>query len=644
MSNHLKGQTSPYLLQHMETPVDWYPWGEDAFKKAEREDKPIFLSIGYSTCHWCHVMAHESFENKEIADILNQYFVSIKVDREERPDIDSVYMHVCQMLTGGGGWPLSIFMTAQQKPFFAGTYFPPVSREMIGFPDLLLAIAKKWKKNKDELLQSAQDILEHIHSSGQNKSEKIKIDLADQAAAIFSESFDRECGGFGSAPKFPAPHNLVFLMLYSQRKNTQELFWQVDTTLEKMRRGGLFDHIGYGFSRYSTDRHYLVPHFEKMLYDNALLILAYSLAYEIGHNQIFIDTAEKTAQYLLREMTGEQGQFYSAQDADSDGEEGKFYTWSYEEIKELLGEERGEQFCVYYGITPQGNFEGKNIPNLLNGHEIGDEFERERKILYHYRKKRTALLLDDKVLTAWNALAVCAMSVLYRVTKKQEYLLAAEKCVQFLEKNLIDKSIVFVSWRDGVRSVTGFLDEYAYYTMALLSVYEASLKLNYKKRAEEICIEARRQFEDSKGGYFLYGKENSDLITRPKETYDGAMPSGNSVMAYCLVRLSQLTQKAEYQQAAERQLAFMSAEAQHYPAGYSMFLIAMLLYLEPPQKITVVLSEQDKKEDIKKKMPNYADITILMEPVEGYQLLNGKTTYYVCRNHTCLQPSNQLLE
>jgi len=642
MSNHLKGQSSPYLLQHMDNPVDWYPWGEAAFEKAKKENKPVFLSIGYSTCHWCHVMAHESFEDPEIAKILNQCFVSIKVDREERPDIDHVYMNICQVLTGNGGWPLSIFMTPNQKPFFAGTYFPPISGGMIGFRELLLAIADKWESNRSELLQSAQEILTHIHPVQQEEQTEIREHLIDQAVKVFFERFDKKYGGFGSAPKFPAAHNLIFLMLYAQRKEEQEIFYQVDTTLEKMRRGGIFDQIGYGFSRYSTDPYFLVPHFEKMLYDNALLILAYSLAYKIGHCKIFLDTAEKTAEYILREMTGEQGQFYSSQDADSEGEEGKYYVWTYKEICELLGKEKGREFCSYYGITKQGNFEGKNIPNLLNSHEICDPYKQERNILYDYRKKRTALLLDDKVLMSWNALMICAMVVLYRITKKEKYFSAAENCYHFLENNLVEQNLVFVSWRNGNRSVHGFLDDYAYYTMALLTLYETSHHTNYLKRAEEICQEIDSQFKDNKGGYFLYGSKNSKLITRPKETYDGALPSGNSIIAYCLVRLSQLTQKEKYEQAAKKQLAFMSSEARYYPAGYSMFLTAMQLYLYPPQKIIIVLSKQDKEENIRKNLPEYADITIYTQPKDGYQLLNGKTTYYICKNHTCLPPSNKI--
>ena len=661
MSNHLKGQTSPYLLQHAENPVYWYPWGEEAFEKALREDKPIFLSIGYSTCHWCHVMARESFEDPRTAEILNQNFISIKVDREERPDIDSVYMNTCQALTGSGGWPMSIFMTAEQKPFFAGPYFPPESRYgTVGFPDLLLAIAKKWKDSRTELLDSAEKILAYISRQDKESPGKSSQDLPELAADIFSKSFDERNGGFGAAPKFPTPHNLIFLILYSKIRNNRTAFRQAEITLEKMRRGGIFDHIGFGFSRYSTDKYYLVPHFEKMLYDNALLILAYCSAYKASGNTGLLDTAEKTAEYIFREMTGELGEFYSAQDADSEGEEGKYYVWSKKEIYKVLGTEKGVRFCEYFGITEEGNFEGRNIPNLLNGREISDEFEVQKKLLYNYRKSRARLHLDDKVLTSWNSLMICAMSMLYRVTGNRSYLSAAERAYQFIEQYLSEGNLLYVSCRNHVRSVRGFLDEYAYYTMALLSLYETTSKSGYLARAEQICGETKKQFEDPHGGFFLYGTQNSTLITRPKETYDGALPSGNSVMAYCLVRLSQITSDAQvdklfepgsqagqagteehYRKAAEQQLAFMAGESGHYPAGYSMFLIAKLFYDDPPQKITVVILKDEKPENIFSQLPLYADVSLKTED-ETHALLNGKTTYYVCKNHMCLPPANEI--
>lgn len=609
MSNRLKYEKSPYLLQHADNPVDWYPWCQEAFEKAEREDKPVFLSIGYSTCHWCHVMERESFENEEIARILNKYFVSVKVDREERPDIDSVYMSVCQTMTGSGGWPMSIFMTPLQKPFFAGTYFPPVTiRGMTGLKDLLLAIADRWQQDKDALVQSAEKILAHlIDVTEEELCEGIDTSLPERAAELLSGSYDEANGGFGDAPKFPMPYNLIFLTLYAKlypqgisqnmrlrRGQTssgnmykeEKIFKMVRVTLDKMRRGGLFDQIGYGFSRYSTDAYFLVPHFEKMLYDNALLIAAYAIAYKEAGDGEFLDTAERTALYMLREMSGPAGEFYSAQDADSEGEEGKFYVWGYDEIINVIGRERGERFCKYFGVTKKGNFEGKNILNLLSGEDICDNFSEEKRLLYDYRKSRARLHLDDKVLTSWNSLAICGLCILYQVSGKKEYLQAAKRTQEYIEGNLTDGNILYVSCRGGRGQVKGFLDEYACYTAALISLYDSGFQEMYLERAKEICNEAARQFADDRnGGYFLYGLENGRLITRPKEVYDNSLPSGNSVMAYCLVRLAEITGKEEYEEAAKRQLAFMSGAAEHYPAGCCMFLIAELLYMHPPKKV-----------------------------------------------------------
>ncbi len=646
MKNRLKNQTSPYLLQHASQPVDWYPWGDEAFAKAKREEKPIFLSVGYSTCHWCHVMAHECFENEKIASVLNRYFVSIKVDREERPDIDSVYMAVCQAFTGSGGWPMSIFMTAEQKPFFAGAYFPPETvHGRMGFFPLLLTVAAKWETEREKLLDSADYLISCLHQSDQAKNQTILDRLPELAAEQFNDQFDSACGGFGPAPKFPLPHNLIFLMLYALQNNSRKTADQALFTLERMRRGGIYDQIGYGFSRYSTDRYFLVPHFEKMLYDNALLIISYAAAYCLSGKKVFLDTARETAEYVCRELGDSQGGFYSAQDADSEGEEGKFYVFRKQEILAVLGEKRGNAFLSHFGMTEKGNFEGKNIPNLLNGKEIDETFDAERKLLYTYRKSRAALHLDDKILTAWNSLMICALSVLYRVTGENQYLLRAQQTQLFIESYLSEHAQLYVGCRNGVRTTKGFLDDYACYTAALLCLYEADEDAGRLKRAEEILYESEAQFGDNTGGYFLYGAKNGTLITRPKETFDGALPSGNSVMAYCLVRLSQLVpeeeRRAEYRRKAERQLAFLSSQARQNPTGYGMFLTALLYYLSPPKKITVVTTKTDSREKILSALPLYADVKILTEETGQYQLKNNKTTYYICENNTCRLPTNE---
>ena len=640
MSNQLKNTSSPYLLQHAENPVNWYPWCEEAFERAKSEDKPIFLSIGYSTCHWCHVMAHESFENEKTAEILNQYFISIKVDREERPDIDSVYMSVCQAFTGSGGWPMSIFMTWDKKPFFAGTYFPPKSHYgMPGFPDLLNAIASQWNNNRKKLLQSAEQIIEHLKNTKSDNKAKNK-NFVDEALQIFSDSFDEFNGGFGSAPKFPTPHNLLFLMLYAKQNQNSHAQKMAEKTLLQIRKGGIFDHIGYGFSRYSTDKYFLAPHFEKMLYDNALLIIAYSAAYSLTKNEIHLDTAEKTAEYILREMTSSDGCFYSAQDADSDSVEGKYYTFTFDEIIQVLGTENGKRFAETFDITKYGNFEGVNIPNLLKSNNLNADFDNELKRLYDYRKNRTKLHLDDKILLSWNAMAITALSMLYRVAHDDKYLNAAINAENFIEKNLCNGMQLYTSWRNGIHSDTAFLDDYAYYIAALIELYNSTLNISYLKKAEQFCNEAIRLFSDKKdSGFYLSESDHTELFMNPKEVYDGAIPSGNSVIAYNFVRLYRLTENEKYHELAEKQLAFLSSQAIDYPAGHCMFLVAKMLHENPPEHITIALKNDSDLEKMKFTIPFLSNILVTKEN-EKYPLLNDKTTYYVCRNHACLPPVN----
>ena len=640
MSNHLKNTVSPYLLQHSENPVDWYPWCDEAFEKAKSEDMPIFLSIGYSTCHWCHVMAHESFENYETAEILNKHFISIKVDREERPDIDSVYMSVCQAFTGSGGWPMSIFMTWDKKPFFAGTYFPPRQKYgMSGFPDLLHTIADLWSKDRGRLLRSADGIIKHLKNAEQVDT-NADNDLCETAAQSLLDSFDRTNGGFGSAPKFPMPHNLLFLMLYAKQNHSSEPIKAVEKTLIQMRKGGIFDQIGYGFSRYSTDKYFLAPHFEKMLYDNALLMIAYSAAYSAAENPLYLDTAEKTAEYVLREMTSPQGGFYSAQDADSDGVEGKYYTFTRDEIVNVLGKEKGERFANAFDIIENGNFDGVNIPNLLKSGDMNSRFTEEIQILYSYRKKRTSLHIDDKILLSWNSMMIAALAMLHRISGNDRYLNAALKAQRFIEENMCDSTVLYASWRSGVLSNESFLDDYAFYTAALIELYNSTLDEKYLKKAERFCNEAvKRFYEDENGGFYLSKRDSAELFMNPKEIYDGAIPSGNSVMAYDLVRLYQLTENVEYGELAGKLLAFLASRAGDYPSGHCMFLTAKMMFDHPPEHITVAVKRGDKPEELKKRLPLTANIRIVSECAE-FPLLNGKTTYYVCRDNFCLPPTN----
>ena len=643
MSNQLKNETSPYLLQHAKNPVNWYPWCEEAFHKAKTENKPIFLSIGYSTCHWCHVMAHESFEDNKTAEILNKYFISIKVDREERPDIDSVYMSVCQAFTGSGGWPMSIFMTWDKRPFFAGTYFPPQSRYgMPSFSELLNTIAKQWNSNQADLLESAEEVINHLKNTRLDENVQTDNDLIQRAVQIFEHTFDATHGGFGDAPKFPTPHNLIFLMLYAKQNNNPSALKMAEKTLKQMRKGGIFDHIGYGFSRYSTDKYYLAPHFEKMLYDNALLIIAYASAYSITGNNIYLETAEKTAEYILNEMTSEGGGFYSAQDADSEGIEGKYYTFSLKEIVNILGEDKGREFANVFNITDKGNFEGMNIPNLLKSNDLMVDFKDEIKKLYSYRKNRFNLHLDDKILLAWNSMMIAALSMLYRVTRNKKYLNAAQKAQEFIEKNLSDGQKLYTSFRDGKRSNHAFLDDYAFYVAALIELYNSTLDKNYLEKAEKFCKETIELFMDNKkGGFYLSDPNNTELFINPKETYDGAIPSGNSVMAYNLVRLYQIREEEEYKELLEKQITFMSAKTYEYPSGNSMFLIAMLLYEDYIPHITIALKEDSDLSQIREKLPLMANVSVVTENT-NYPLLNNQTTFYVCKNRNCLPPTNEV--
>ena len=642
MSNRLANETSPYLLQHKDNPVDWYPWGEEAFRRAAEEDKPVFLSIGYSACHWCHVLAHESFEDEEIAALLNEHFISVKVDKEERPDVDSVYMTVCQAFTGSGGWPTSIFMTADKKPFFAGTYFPKASQGgMIGFRDLLLAIHEAWTSERDGLLQQSEAILAQLKRP-ESTSNDGDDDPIEVAVAHYQRLYDDKHGGFGRAPKFPTPHNLLFLLDHYERYGTPACLYMAEHTLHQMYRGGLFDHIGFGFCRYATDKRFLIPHFEKMLYDNALLILAYSKAYTVTKQALYLEVAEKTATYILREMTSPEGGFYSSQDADSEGVEGQYYLFTPDEILQVLGEEKGTRFNARFDVTREGNFEGMSLPNLLKSDPCDAELEECIPPLYEYRKTRHTLHRDEKILTCWNSLMIAALCELYRVSGKEEYRTAAVRADRFLREHLREGDTLYVSFHRGKRGVRGFLDDYAAYLWAQLSLYGATLEDVYRERAGALCDKALLEFGDRAGGCYLYGKDHEELILRPKETYDGAIPSGNSLMAYGLVRLFWLTEEERYEEAARRQLDFLAQRASSYPTGHAMFLLAMLAYRKPPAKITVVTDDKTDKSTLPPALPPEALIRHLATPTRDYPLKDGKTTYYVCQGHRCLPPTCDL--
>lgn len=642
MANRLQHETSPYLRQHAENPVNWYPWGKEAFEQAAREDKPVFLSIGYSTCHWCHVMARESFEDETVAELLNRSFISIKVDREERPDIDHIYMRVCEAFTGGGGWPTSIFMTADQKPFFAGTYYPPRNRRgMIGFTELLTVIREKWETDRASLWEQSEEIASYLRQT-EARDHQPASDLIETAVSMFRRSFDRERGGFGGAPKFPAAHQLLFLMACAERFRDAACQDMADQTLLQMYRGGLFDHIGGGFSRYSTDDRFLVPHFEKMLYDNALLISAYARANAMSGDAkkaaLFLRIAERTANFVLREMTEPRGGFYSARDADSEGEEGKYYLFSKEEIEKLLPKETADAFCRRFDITGQGNFKGKNIPNLLNSDPLIEAFPEELKALYAYRKDRYPLHTDEKILTAWNGLMIGGLCDLYRESGNEKYLSAAQSANCFIRDQLLCGEALFTGYTAGQHSAWAFLDDYAACCYADLKLYQVTLRREYLDAAEEFCQGAQAHFSDPQGGFFFTADTQEKLLMRTKEFYDGAMPSGNSLMAWNLVRLSELTGREDYCQQAKRQLDFLASQAAAYPTGHAMYLLARLEYEHPAPKVLIVSDHPEEASAFPFRFSSSALLSF-QTPSDTYPLLKGQTTYYFCDDHSCRPPT-----
>lgn len=648
MSNRLKNESSPYLRQHGDNPVDWYPWCDEAFEKAANEDKPVFLSIGYSTCHWCHVMAHESFEDESVADMLNRDFVCIKVDREERPDIDAVYMSVCQAINGSGGWPLTVIMTPEQIPFFAGTYFP--KRGGYGRPglmELLAEIAHMWRGDREKLLSLGDRIMDSIKPRSVGGSAEPSEELLHGAYAIFRRSFDAEWGGFGAAPKFPSAHNLLFLMHYARRVGEPQARLMAEKTLKAMSKGGMFDNIAGGFSRYSTDRKWLIPHFEKMLYDNALLLMAYTCAYQTTGDAEYADIAGRTADFVLSELRAQNGGFFCGQDADSEGVEGKYYFFTPQEIISVLGDRDGKEFCRLYGIGEKPNFEGGSVPNRIDAREKPwDRNDARLEKLRAYRKNRTVLHRDDKHLLSWNAWMITALAYAGAALAEQRYLEAAVRAQQFIERSMTTPNGRLLLSLGGSE---GQLDDYAVYAMALLALYRFSLDAKYLQAAIQRAEQMTELFEDAdNGGYFMYAHDAQQLISRPKESYDGAMPSGNSVAAVILEELAALTGETKWRERADRQLGFIAGVIKNYPAGSSFALLAAAKRLLPCREL-VCASESIPPEltEYLSKNPAY-DLSVIYKSSDNAERLAKLATFtadypvppegsdwYLCENGTC---------
>ena len=658
IANRLINEKSPYLLQHAYNPVAWYPWGTEAFEKAKAEDKPVFLSIGYSTCHWCHVMERESFEDLDVANLLNQSFIAIKVDREERPDIDHIYMDVCQALTGHGGWPMTIIMTPGQQPFFAGTYFPKNDRMgMQGIISILETVRDAWNTKRDILLNSSQQILDHISRSRISSQKEIPEDVFDTAFSYYNQHFDPFYGGFGQAPKFPTPHNLMFLLRYWKKSKEPKALEMVEKTLDSMYRGGIYDHIGFGFCRYSTDKKWLVPHFEKMLYDNALLAITYLETYQVTQKAKYGMIARDILTYILRDMTSPEGGFYCAEDADSEGVEGKFYLWSLDEIKEVLGEEEGRAFSIYYDITSKGNFEGKCIPNLINNNLPYENVKTvipSRDKLFEYREHRVHPYKDDKILTSWNGLMIAAMAIGGRLLKEERFINAAKSAVTFIYNKLIrEDGRLLARYRDGESNFPAYAEDYAFLTLGLIELYETTYEADYLKKALQLSNDLLSLFwDDDLGGLYVYGKDSEALITRPKEIYDGATPSSNSVTALNFIRLSRLTGHQELEEKSDQILKAFSDDIRGYPLGHAFALMALMFGMSKGQEVVIVSESFNEAKPFIEKLHDVFipfTVSLLYNPgdkilkelapfVEPYSTVEGKTSVYVCEGFACKAP------
>ena len=665
LANRLVKETSPYLLQHAYNPVDWFAWSAEAFEKARREDKPVLLSIGYSACHWCHVMEHESFEDEETARLMNENFVSIKVDLEERPDVDQIYMTFVQLTSGHGGYPLNVFLTPDKIPFFGGTYFPPKPRyNMPSFQQILIGVAEAFRERRDDLMNSANQVLNEIKRVGLTEvsgDADFSEELSDQAFQSFVKSFDRKNGGFGGAPKFPPPMSLEFMLRYYRRTKNEQALEIVEKTCRKMALGGIFDQLGGGFHRYTVDAIWLVPHFEKMLYDNAQLARIYLHLFQVTKDDFYKRIGIETLEYVRREMLDANGGFYTAQDADSEGVEGKFFVWTPDEIEEILGETDAQVFNFYYDVSEEGNFEEKNILNIRNSltetaealkiseTELETILERSKQTLFFEREKRVKPFRDEKILTAWNGLMLATFAEASAILDSDEYLKIAKKNADFVLENLLKDNRLLRTFKDGQAKLNAYLDDYANFADALTELFQVSGEVKYLKEAKRLADVMIAEFWDEEdGGFFFTASDHEELLIRSKDFYDNAMPSGNSVAVDLLLKLSHLLGDEKYARFAASILRLMSSQIRRYPQAFGRILSAAEFYLAPVKEI-VVLGEKGnelEKEIWREFLPD--KVVVLSENAEKdadfvpllmeRTLISGKPTAYVCQNFTCQKP------
>ena len=670
--NKLINERSPYLLQHAYNPVNWYPWSDEAFETARKENKPIFLSIGYSTCHWCHVMEKESFEDSEVAELLNENLISIKVDREERPDIDSVYMTVCQMLTGSGGWPLNVIMTPDKKPFFAGTYFPKKSTYgRAGMMDLVPKIMDVWRNNHDDVIISAEKITRILseyseeHSGGELGLNEIEI-----AYKQLSAVFDEINGGFGTAPKFPTPHNLLFLLRYWKRTKNNKALDMVEKTLQKMTAGGIYDHIGFGFHRYSTDTEWLLPHFEKMLYDQALISYVFAEAYQITKKPFYSKILKEICLYVLRDMASSLGPFYSAEDADSEGEEGKFYIWSYDEISAILDANEMKLFSQCFCVEKEGNYTDEAVKkktgkNIIFTKEIDLICQKDippiKEKLFKTRELRVHPHKDDKVLTSWNGLMIASLSKAGRVLNEPLFTEAAKKAADFILREMYKNKVLFHVYREKEIKIPGYADDYAFFVWGLLELYESTFETKYLKHAVELNNELISDFWDEEtGGFYFTSQKNHELIVRMKDSHDAAIPSSNSVSILNMCKIAYFTEDLKLKDKALKTISALSYSVKKVPVGYAFLLSGLNCVINPGYEILIVGSRNSNETQ---SILNYLNSLFLpnavilfkdtdcdngIDEIAGftnkYSSVNGKCTVYICKDYKCSLPVTSLDE